>query len=132
MSRHALQVPGVAPPQAHYSHAIAAAAGRLLWVAGQVPITPDGTLAGTDAGDQARQVLDNLAAVLAAGGASLDDVVKTTTFLVDLEDRTAVGAVRRERFADPPPANSLLVVASLADPAFRVEIEAVAVLPVTG
>jgi 2-iminobutanoate/2-iminopropanoate deaminase len=119
----------VAPPQAHYSHVVVSRPGDLLWVAGQVPVAPDGALVDGDARAQARQVLDNLEQVLLAAGATLDDVVKTTTFLVDLDDRTAVGAARQERFAAPPPANSLLVVRSLAHPSFRVEIEAVAVRP---
>ena len=79
--------------------------------------------------DQTVQVLANLRTVVEAAGGSLDDVVKTTVFLTDLADRAAVGAVRRDTFGDPPPANTLVVVTSLADPAFRVEIEAIALLP---
>jgi 2-iminobutanoate/2-iminopropanoate deaminase len=66
--------------------------------------------------------------VLAAAGAGFDDVVKTTTFLIDLAHRGPVGEARREVFDDPPPANSLLVVSSLADPDYLVEIEAIATL----
>jgi 2-iminobutanoate/2-iminopropanoate deaminase len=127
--RIAPPISGVAAPQGHYSHAVVSTAGELLWVAGQVPLGPGGAVVEGDVRAQATQVLVNLEQVLVEAGASLDDVVKTTTFLVDLADRAAVGEVRRARFADPPPANSLLVVRSLADPAFRVEIEAVAALP---
>lgn len=132
MTRSALPVAGVAPPQAHYSHVIAAPRGTVLWLAGQVPVGPDGHVVDGDVRAQARQVLDNLERVLAAADATLDDVVKTTTFLVDIDDRAAVGEVRRERFSDPPPANSLLVVAALANASFRVEIEAVAVVADAG
>lgn len=128
MTRIAVEVPAVAPPAGHFSHAVSGS-GRWLFVAGQVPLTPDGELAGEDATTQTRQVVDNLRAVLAAAGGTLDDVVKTTVFLTDLADRPAVGAVRRDAFADPPPANTLVVVSSLADPAFRVEVEAIALLP---
>lgn len=128
MPKTAIDVPGVAPPGGHFSHAITGS-GRWLFVAGQVPLTPDGTLAGSDSTAQATQVLDNLRAVVAAAGGSLDDVVKTTVFLTDLADRGPVGEVRRRVFTDPPPANTLVVVSSLADPAFRVEIEAIALLP---
>ncbi|MPZ73918.1 MAG: RidA family protein [Nitriliruptorales bacterium] len=127
MARQAVRVSGIAPPAAYYSHGIAAPGG-VLYVAGQVPLDPGGHIpVGAEA--QARQVLDNLAAVVRAAGASLDDVVKTTVFLTDLGDRTAVGRVREEYFTDPPPANTLVVVSSLANPAFLVEIEAVVAIP---
>jgi reactive intermediate/imine deaminase len=100
-------------------------AGDTIYVAGQVPVDVDGSVVDGDAEAQARQVMENLARVVASAGATMDDVVKTTVFLTDLGDREAVGRVRREYFDDPPPANTLLVVSSLANPAFRVEIEAV-------
>ena len=131
MGRTAVAVDGVAPPQAHYSHAIVAPDG-VVYVAGQVPVDETGAIVEGDAEAQARQVLANLSRVVAAAGASLDDVVKTTVYLIDLADRAAVGRVRAEVFGDPPPASTLLVVQSLADPAFLVEIEAVAVPPPAG
>ena len=127
MSRTSLDTPGVAAPQAHYSHAIRA--GTTVYIAGQVPIAPDGTLVEGDIEAQVRQVMENLSAVAAAAGGSLDDIVKTTVYLTSRDDRAVVGRVRQEYFSDPPPANTLLVVAGLADPAMRVEIEAVLVLP---
>jgi reactive intermediate/imine deaminase len=128
MTRRAVVPDGVASPQAYYSHAIVTAGGA-IYVAGQVPLDEQGQLVQGGAQAQARQVMENLGRVVAAAGAGLDDVVKTTVFLTALEDREAVGRVRREYFRDPPPANTLLVVAGLADPAFLVEIEAVAVMP---
>jgi enamine deaminase RidA (YjgF/YER057c/UK114 family) len=128
MARQVLEVAGIAPPLAHYSHGIVA--GGLLFIAGQVPVDRSGELvAAGDPAGQARQVLANLGAVLAAAGADLGDVVKTTTFLVDLAHRGPVGEARRVAFTDPPPANTLLVVSSLADPEFLVEIEAIARIP---
>ena len=126
MTRDALKTPGVAPPQAHYSHAVRA--GTTVYIAGQVPIDPDGNLVDGDAEAQARQVLQNLSNVVAAAGATMDDVVKTTVYLVDRADRAAVGKVRKEFFADPPPANTLVIVAGLAEPQMLVEIEAVVVV----
>jgi reactive intermediate/imine deaminase len=123
MTRRVPQTAGVAPPQAHYSHAVMA--GDVVYVAGQVPVDEHGDVVDGDAEAQARQVMENLSRVVAAAGATMDDVVKTTVFLTDLGDREAVGRVRHEYFADPPPANTLLVVSSLANPAFLVEIEAV-------
>ena len=128
MPRSTLSVPAIAVPRGHYSHAVIAQ-GRTLYVAGQVPIDADGEVVGADAATQARQVLSNLAAVLEAASATLADVVKTTVYLTNRDDRAAVGEVRRAHFAGDPPANTLVVVASLADPRYLVEIEAIATLP---
>ena len=127
MSRTAIEVQSVAPPQAHYSHAIRV--GNVVYIAGQVPIDSSGQLVEGDAEAQARQVLTNLKSVVEAAGATLDDVVKTSVFLTRRDDRAAVGKVRKEFFADPPPANTLVIVAGLAEPAMLVEIEATVVLP---
>lgn len=126
MGRTAVTVDGVAPPKAHYSHAIVAPDGA-IYVAGQVPVDASGNVVGGGAEAQARQVLQNLREIVVAAGASLDDVVKTTVYLVNLDDRVAVGRARAEVFHDPPPANTLLVVQSLADPRYLVEIEAVVI-----
>jgi 2-iminobutanoate/2-iminopropanoate deaminase len=72
-----------------------------------------------------RQAVSNLAAVLAAGGAALADVVKTTVFLVDLADGPAVNAAYAELFPAPYPARSTVQVAALPAAA-RVEIDAIA------
>ena len=116
----------IAPPRAHYSHGVVAN-GPAIYVAGQVPVDPRGQLVEGDARIQARQVLRNLQAVLEAAGASLQDVVRTTVYLVERDDRAAVGEVRREFFPSLPPANTLLVVTGLADPRYLVEIDAIAV-----
>lgn len=123
MARRVPQVTDVAPPQAHYSHAVYA--GDIVFVAGQVPVDAHGDVVDGDAEAQARQVMENLAGVVTATGATMDDVVKVTVLLTDLGDREVVGRVRREYFTDPPPASTLMVVSSLADPNFLVEIEAV-------
>ena len=123
MSRNALAVQGVAAPLAYYSHAIVV--DRTLYVAGQVPLDESGTVVPGDAAAQARQVLVNLSRIVESAGATLDDVVKTTVFLTDMADRGAVGAVRKDFFSDPPPANTLVGVAALAEPDFLVEIEAI-------
>lgn len=127
MTRQVVSVPSIAAPQAHYSHGVLGN-GQWLFVAGQIPIAADGELVAPDAAAQAEQVLDNLRAVVEAAGGTLDDVVKTTVYIVDHDDRAAVGAARRKYFGDPPPANALVVVKGLADPRFLVEIEAIALI----
>jgi reactive intermediate/imine deaminase len=116
---------GVAPPAGHYSHGIIAT-GRMLFVAGQVALDEQGNLVGSgDAGAQARQVLTNLRRVIETAGGRMDDVARTTVYLTNLADRAAVAEVRQEFFPAPPPVNTLLVVSSLADPDYLVEIDAI-------
>jgi reactive intermediate/imine deaminase len=123
--RTAVEVEGVAPPAGHYSHGIIAA-GRILFVAGQVALDEEGRLVGRgDAAAQARQVLTNLKRVIEGAGGSMANVARTTVYLTHLDDRGPVGNVRAEFFSAPAPANTLLVVTSLAQPEFLVEIDAI-------
>jgi len=128
MVRRVIDVQGIAPPRSYYSHAMVAP-GPTLWVAGQVALRPDGSIVEGDAAEQAEQVLQNLQAAIEAGGGSMADVVRTTVYLTDVEDREAVGKVRERYFPAPPPPNTLLVVAGLAHPSFLVEIDAIVALP---
>jgi reactive intermediate/imine deaminase len=121
--------PAGLPPANGYSHAVAFT-GRLVVISGQVPAGPDGQVVGAgDPAAQVRQVFTNLETALAAAGAALADVVKLTVFLTDLSDLAVFRTVRDEFLAGgPPPASSLVRVAGLVHPEFRVEIEALAVL----
>lgn len=115
-----LQAPPALGP---YSQAIVA--GDLVFCAGQIPLTPDGTLVEGDVAAQTRQVLMNLSAVLEAAGSSLSRCVKTLVFLVDMNDFAAMNAVYGEFFGAEPPARSTVQVARLPRDV-RVEIEAIA------
>jgi len=107
-----------------YSHAIRA--GELLFISGQVPIDPlTGNLIDGDITAQTRRVMDNLAAVLKAGGLSFQQVVRTTIFLADMSDFTAVNAVYGSFFSEPYPARATVQVSRLPKDA-RVEIDAIA------
>lgn len=113
--------PGAVGP---YSHAIVA--GDLVFCSGQVPLDPaTGQLVGGDIGAQTARVLDNLAAVLASAGSGLGRVVKTTVFLVDMNDFAAMNEAYAKRFGEHRPARSTIGVAALPRGA-RVEIECVA------
>jgi 2-iminobutanoate/2-iminopropanoate deaminase len=117
--------PGAIGP---YSQGVVAS-GTFVFTAGQIPIIPaTGELLAGDVGQQTRQVLENLKAILEAAGASLGTVVKTTVFLKDMTDFAAMNAVYGTYFRDVPPARSTIEVARLPKDA-RVEIEAVAVVP---
>ena len=128
MTREHVLQPDGSPPSNGYSHVVAAE-GRLVFVSGQVPLDADGALVGTDGETQADQVFANVRRALAAAGASFDDVVKLTFFLTDLADLPVVREVRdRYVSTERPPASSLVQVAGLVSPDFRVEVEAVAVV----
>lgn len=110
-----------------YSQAIRA--GDLLFCSGQVALDPrTGEIVGPgDVAVQTRQVLDNLGAVLAAGGAGWDTVVKTTIYLADMNDFATVNAIYAERFAEAPPARATVEVSRLPKDV-RVEIDAIALV----
>jgi 2-iminobutanoate/2-iminopropanoate deaminase len=115
-----------AAPRAVGPYSQAIQCGPWVFTAGQVGLDPaTGQLVAAGVGDQTRQSLANLAAVLEAAGASLAAVVKTTVFLVDMGDFAAMNAAYAEAFPDAPPARSTVAVAALPLGA-RVEVEAVA------
>lgn len=125
--------PNGAPPVNGYSHAVAFT-GAMVAVSGQVPVDGDGNLVGKeDAEAQVRQVYANLATVLEAAGSGLEHVVKLTVYLTDLDDLGAFRKVRDEyQDVEHPPACSLVRVAGLVHPDFRIEIDALAVAPSAG
>ncbi len=107
-----------------YSQAIRA--GNLVFVSGQIPIIPaTGELVQGDIRLQTRQALENLKHILAAAGASLDSVVKTTVFMKDLNDYSAINDVYKEFFSNKPPARAAVQAARLPRDV-GVEIEAIA------
>ncbi|MBQ3059393.1 MAG: RidA family protein [Desulfovibrio sp.] len=107
-----------------YSQAVVSQ--RLVFCSGQVPLDPTtGKLVEGDIKVQTARVCENLAAVLAAQGLSLDNVVKTTVFLADIRDFPDVNDVYKEYFKAPCPARSCVQVAALPLGA-RLEIEAIA------
>ncbi len=116
-----------AAPAAIGPYSQAVSAGPLVFASGQVALDPiSGELVGDNVAAQTRQVMANIAAILAAAGLTFADVVKTTIFLVDMDDFGAVNAVYGESFhTGPPPARSTVAVAALPRGA-RVEIEAIA------
>jgi 2-iminobutanoate/2-iminopropanoate deaminase len=107
-----------------YSQAIVT--GDLVFFAGQIALDPkSGNLAGADTAAQTEQVLRNLTAVLRGAGLSLDDVVKTTVYLADMQDFAAMNQVYEKAFGDSRPARTTVAAAGLPKGA-RVEIDAVA------
>ncbi|MEV5434375.1 RidA family protein [Streptomyces sp. NPDC052701] len=120
---------GVAPA-AQYSHVVTGT-GRLVAVAGQLPLDEEGRTVGAgDPAAQARQVFENLRRCLAAAGATFDDVVKLTYFVTDMAHMPAIRAARAAHIPDDRlPAASAVRVAGLVRPDCLMEIEAFAVVP---
>ncbi len=122
--------PASAPrPIGPYSQVVRVETGDtvLLYISGQVAIDLEGNLVGAgDTAEQTDQVYKNLAAILAANGATFDDVVKMNTYLVNIADRAASGAVRARYLTGNLPASTLVAVAALAQPEYLIEVEAIA------
>jgi len=112
-------------PVGPYSQAVQH--GQFLFLSGQVPLTADNVMSTGDISEQARQVLNNLRAVLAEAGAVMDNVVKTTIYLADLGDFDAVNKVYAEYFTEPYPARSTVEVSKLPKGA-RLEIDFIAIV----
>ena len=115
-------------PQAIGPYSQAIRAGQFLFLSGQIPLDPvTGEVVSGDVRAQTRRVLDNISGVLSAVGVSMDAVLKTTVYLVDLADFTAMNEVYATAFEDPAPARSTVQVSRLPRDV-RVEIEGIALL----
>lgn len=113
-----------------YSQAVVVPVGdqKMVFCSGQIALDPaTGTVIEGDVAAQARLVLENLGAVLAAAGATFAHVVKTTVFLADMSDFATVNAIYGEKFPTDPPARSTVAAAGLPRNV-RVEVEAIAVI----
>jgi reactive intermediate/imine deaminase len=109
-----------------YSQAVRV--GNTIWVSGQIPLDPKTKeLVQGDTEAQVRQVFENLKAIVAAAGATFDDVVKATVFLVDLSHFGLVNKVMAEYFREPYPARAAVGVAALPRGA-QVEVECIVAL----
>lgn len=115
-------------PRAIGPYSQAVRAGQMLFASGQIPIDPaTGEFVAGGIAEQTEQVMRNLSAVIEASGASLNQVVKTTVFLADMDDFTAMNEVYGRFFTENPPARATVQAARLPRDA-RVEVEAIAVL----
>jgi 2-iminobutanoate/2-iminopropanoate deaminase len=113
-------------PKAIGPYSSALRAGQLLFSSGQVPIDPEtGAMATGDIAAQTRRVLENIGALLTAGGLTYADLVRTTVFLADMNDFAAMNEVYRTYLTEPYPARSTVEAARLPRDA-RIEIDAIA------
>lgn len=127
MNKRRLRADGVPePPERTFSNAFVV--GGTIYVAGQTAGLPDGSVVGDrDVRAQTREVFRRIAALLAAGNATMEHVVKLTIYLTNMSTRAMVTEVRGEFFTGDFPASTLVEVSALALPGLLVEIEAIAV-----
>jgi len=119
-------------PKAIGPYSQAVRAGNLVFASGQIPIDPEtGEFVPGGIAEQTEQVLRNLIAVFEAAGLGLSEVIKTTVFLADMNDFTAMNEVYGRFFAEQPPARATVQAARLPRDA-KVEIEALAVVSEPG
>ena len=124
MKKHPIHSDGAPAAIGTYSQAIRT--GQLVFLSGQIPLRPDDmSVVEGDFETRARQVFKNLSAVAEAAGGDLNDVVKLTIFLTDLDNFATVNAVMKDFFEQPYPARAAVGVASLPK---GVDVEADAIL----
>lgn len=122
--------PGLSKPApGTYTHIVKV--GKILYIAGQTGVKADGKVVGPGMKEQVEQVFSNLLSALKSQGADFSNVTKTTTYVTSIPEFRAaeIAAVRAKYVGANPPANTLVQIQSLAQPEYKVEIEAVAVLP---
>lgn len=125
MAKRCIMAQDGPPAKGPYSHAVAA--GGLVFVSGQGPFTKDGVAYGT-LEQETRVTFDNLKKVLAAAGCGLEDVVKTTVFLANMDDFAEFNRLYMEYFPSNCPARTCIQAGRLPLD-IKVEIEAVAMVP---
>lgn len=102
-------------------------AGNMIFVSGQIPINPETGIILEDIEEQTRQSLENIKAIIEADGVTLDNVVKCTVFLKNINEFAQMNKVYAEYFSEPYPARAAIEVARLPKDV-KVEIEAIAIL----
>jgi enamine deaminase RidA (YjgF/YER057c/UK114 family) len=129
MARKVIQPKSLNDPRPRYSQGILNQGGKLLFIAGQTASDKDGNVVGKgDIRAQTEQVYSNLKAVLKAAGGTIDNLVMTTTYIVDREYREGYNEVRRRQYKKTPPTSTLVIVKGLASPDYLIEIAGIAVL----
>jgi enamine deaminase RidA (YjgF/YER057c/UK114 family) len=116
------------PYEIAYGFARAVRSGNRIIVSGTAPVEPDGTSTPGDAADQARRCFAIIVKAIEELGGTAADVVRTRMFITDAADADAVGAVHGEAFRAVRPAATMVVVAALLRPEWRIEIEAEALV----
>lgn len=129
MARKVIQPKTLNDPRPRYSQGILNQGGKLLFIAGQTASDAQGNVVGkSDIKAQTEQVFANLKAVLKAAGGTLEDLVMTTTYIVDRQYREGYNEVRSRQYKKTPPTSTLVIVSGLAHPDYLIEIAGIAVI----
>ena len=117
-------------PSGHFSQAtMIEVRGRLVFISGMTARRPDGTVAGIgDIEAQTRQVCENLKAAMEAAGGTMDDICRVDVYVRNMEHFDQIHKVRREYFAAPAPASTMVEVTKMTSPDYLIEINAIAVV----
>jgi len=127
MSKEIIQTDKAPSAIGPYSQAVLSPCSKTLYCSGQISLNPQtGKIVGSNAAEQAKQVLENLTAVISASGANLSQVVKTTIYVKSMDDFAAVNTVYGSFFTEPFPARATVEVARLPKDVL-VEIDAIVV-----
>lgn len=127
--KEVIQPKGLVDPRPRYSQGIVTQGGKLLFIAGQTASDKNGNVVGKgDIEAQAKQVFENIRAVLADAGGSLDHLAMTTTYITDIKYREGYNRVRNQYYKGTPPTSTLVVVKGLANPEYLIEIAGIAVI----
>ncbi|MFK7837988.1 MAG: RidA family protein [Sulfitobacter sp.] len=122
--------PNIWKPFGAFSQAVAAGSGQTLYLKGQVALDPEDNVVGEgDMNTQVSQVLENVAAILAAAGGRMSDIVSIQQFTTDIQAFMQCGDIRATYFNAPFPVTTTLEVSSLYDPRLLIEITCIAEIP---
>lgn len=128
---HSFNPPDIWQPFGAFSQAVVAGPGHTVYVKGQVALDPDGAIVGEgDMRAQVRQVLENVAAILAAAGGRMSDIVSIQQFTTDIQAFMQCGDIRAAHFNAPFPVTTTLEVSALYDPGLMVEMTCIAEVPI--
>ncbi|HET6183298.1 MAG TPA: RidA family protein [Acetobacteraceae bacterium] len=129
MPKRAITPAGLPASSGHFTAAIEAAPGRLLFISGMLARGADGQIVGRgDIVAQTAQVCDNLKAAVEAAGGTLDDICRVDVYVRNMEHFPQIHEVRRRYFTGAPPASTMVEVAKFTSPDALIEISAIAVL----
>jgi len=131
MPKHQIRTQRTESPAAHFSQAVAIEArGVLVFISAMTARRPDGSVAGIgDVEAQTRQVCENIKAAVEAAGGTMDDICRVDVYVRNMEHFDKIHKVRREYFASPAPASTMVEVSKFTSPDYLIEISAIAVIP---
>lgn len=129
MARKDIQPKKLSDPRPRYTQAVQTKGGKLLFIAGQTASDKDGKVVGKgNIEAQTEQVYANIQAVLKKAGGTIDNLVMTTTYIVDRKYREGYNAVRMKQYKKKSPTSTLVIVKGLANPDYLIEISGIAVI----